>query len=78
MPYESFKSGGYKSMDCGYGYYKGSDGSCNSKESWVRISHLEILRAMQFMRSNHLQYTTTEGCYQMYQSQKYVVIYYGS
>jgi hypothetical protein len=46
MPYSSFMNGGYSSMDCGYGYYKGSDGSCNSKESWVRTSHLEISRAM--------------------------------
>jgi hypothetical protein len=53
MPYESFKSGGYKSMGCGYGYSKGYDGSCTSTESWVRISHLEISSAMQFMRSNH-------------------------
>ena len=53
MPYESFMNGGYKSMDCGYGYGKGSDGNCNSKESWVRTSHLEISRAIQFMRSDH-------------------------
>ena len=34
MPYSSFMSGGYKSMNCGYGYTKGSDGSCNPL-SWV-------------------------------------------
>jgi hypothetical protein len=34
MPYSSFMGGGYKSMDCGYGYQKGSDGSCQ-KMSWV-------------------------------------------
>ena len=34
MPYSSFTEGGYKSLECGYGYYKGSDGSCNP-ESWV-------------------------------------------
>lgn len=28
MPYSSFMSGGYKSLDCGYGYSKQSDGSC--------------------------------------------------
>jgi hypothetical protein len=49
MPYSSFMNGGYSSMDCGYGYNKGSDGSCNSKESWVRTSHLEISCAMQLM-----------------------------
>jgi hypothetical protein len=54
MPYESFMGGGYKSMDCGYGYNKGSDGSCTSTESWVRISHLKIPSAMQFMRSIYL------------------------
>jgi len=37
MPYESFMNGGYKSMDCGYGYKKGYDGNCMQKESWVRI-----------------------------------------
>jgi hypothetical protein len=37
MPYESFMNGGYKSMGCGYGYQKGSDGSCMTTESWVRI-----------------------------------------
>ena len=42
MPYESFMNGGYKSMDCGYGYTKGSDGSCMSTQSWVRTSYLEI------------------------------------
>ena len=36
MPYDSYMSGGYKSLDCGYGYYKGSDGSCQT-ESWVRV-----------------------------------------
>lgn len=34
MPYSSFMSGGYKSMNCGYGYSKGSDGSCQAM-SWV-------------------------------------------
>jgi hypothetical protein len=46
MPYESFMSGGYKSMDCGYGYVKGSDGSCMSTQSWVRISDLKISHAV--------------------------------
>lgn len=35
MPYTAYQSGGYKSLDCGYGYSKQSDGSC-SPESWVR------------------------------------------
>ncbi len=34
MPYSSFVSGGYKSMECGYGYQKMSDGSCQP-QSWV-------------------------------------------
>lgn len=34
MPYSSFMSGGYKSMNCGYGYSKQSDGSCKAM-SWV-------------------------------------------
>ena len=45
MPYESFMSGGYSSMQCGYGYNKGSDGSCTSTESWVCISYLQVLNA---------------------------------
>jgi hypothetical protein len=74
MPYSSFMSGGYKSMDCGYGYVKGSDGGCMSTQSWVRISHFEISRAMQFMRFDRIQYSTS-GCYQMYQSSRYIALY---
>lgn len=37
MPYTAYQSGGYKSLDCGYGYSKQSDGSC-APESWVRSS----------------------------------------
>ena len=35
MPYSSFTAGGYSSLECGYGYQKSSDGSCNPM-SWVR------------------------------------------
>lgn len=77
MPYSSFMDGGYKSMDCGYGYNKGSDGSCNSKESWVRI-YYDITCDASYNRSNHMQYTTS-GCYQMYQSsQRYLAFHNGS
>ena len=34
MPYSSMTAGGYQSLDCGYGYSKSSDGSCQA-ESWV-------------------------------------------
>ena len=34
MPYEAYKDGGYKDLDCGYGYKKGEDGKC-AAESWV-------------------------------------------
>lgn len=37
MPYSSYMSGGYKSLSCGYGYSKSSDGSCQA-ESWVRFT----------------------------------------
>lgn len=37
MSYSSFVSGGYKTMDCGYGYQKMKDGSCNP-QTWVRPS----------------------------------------
>lgn len=33
--YTQFTGGGYSSMNCGYGYSKGSDGKCQV-ESWVR------------------------------------------
>jgi hypothetical protein len=33
MPYSSYMNGGYKSMNCGYGYSKESDGSCQT-QSW--------------------------------------------
>lgn len=33
MPYSVMTGGGYKSLDCGYGYVKGSDGSCKP-ENW--------------------------------------------
>lgn len=34
MPYSSFMSGGYKSLGCGYGYQKMSDGSCQAMSWW--------------------------------------------
>lgn len=34
MPYESMTSGGYSSLECGYGYYKSDNGYC-MQESWV-------------------------------------------
>lgn len=36
MPYSSFTQGGYKSMGCGYGYTKASDGSCQAM-GWVSV-----------------------------------------
>lgn len=35
LPYSSFLAGGYQSLDCGYGYTKAADGSCQAL-SWVR------------------------------------------
>lgn len=34
MPYSSMTAGGYSSLECGYGYTKGSNGYCEA-ESWV-------------------------------------------
>jgi hypothetical protein len=34
MPYDQFKNGGYKQLNCGYGYSKGSDGSCQPESWW--------------------------------------------
>lgn len=39
MPYSAYQSGGYQSLECGYGYSKQGDGSC-SQDSWVRFSSL--------------------------------------
>ena len=36
MPYSAYQSGGYKSLECGYGYSKQYDGSC-IRDSWVRL-----------------------------------------
>lgn len=36
MPYSAYQSGGYKSLDCGYGYSKQDDGSC-TQDSWVDL-----------------------------------------
>lgn len=36
MAYSSFQGGGYKSMDCGYGFTKAADGSCQQQQ-WVRF-----------------------------------------
>lgn len=35
--YSSFMSGGYSSMNCGYGYSKASNGAC-SQQSWYQTS----------------------------------------
>ena len=47
MPYSSFMYGGYSSMDCGYGFTKAADGSCQQQQ-WVSliIFHIdcEVLR----------------------------------
>lgn len=32
--YSSFTQGGYKNMNCGYGYKKGSDNSCQPESWW--------------------------------------------
>lgn len=36
MPYSAYMAGGYKQLDCGYGWKKAEDGSCK-QESWVRF-----------------------------------------
>jgi hypothetical protein len=38
MPYSVMTGGGYKKLDCGYGYVKGSDGSCKP-ESWYSYTN---------------------------------------
>lgn len=39
MPYSSMTSGGYSSLECGYGYYKASNGYCQA-ESWVSFHEI--------------------------------------
>lgn len=63
MPYSSFMSGGYKSMYCGYGYQKGSDGSCTSTQSWVRI-YISFSFCIPLTRYQW----SSSGCYQPPQS----------
>lgn len=60
MPYESYKSGGYKSLDCGYGYTKSSDGHCQP-ESWV--SRLVYLTSSSLLYFSPQYNTQGEGCY---------------
>ena len=43
MPYSSFTEGGYKSMYCGYGHTKASDGSCQAM-SWVSRTLFAVAR----------------------------------
>ena len=45
MPYSSYQSGGYKTLECGYGYSKQSDGSCRP-ESWVSLNQDFLLYLM--------------------------------
>jgi hypothetical protein len=44
MPYSMYNDGGYKSLNCGYGYSKHDDGSCQP-EPWVRLqsSHFHCI-----------------------------------
>jgi hypothetical protein len=34
MPYGDFSSGGYKNLECGYGYHRNADGYC-APHPWV-------------------------------------------
>jgi hypothetical protein len=43
MPYSSFMAGGYKSMNCGYGYSKASDGSCHAESWWSTTGCYETI-----------------------------------
>ena len=61
MPYSSYQAGGYKSLDCGYGYKKQSDGSCG-KESWVSIEFYDIRNKFINRIAACRQYTNN-GCY---------------
>jgi|SRR6266576_2639069 len=59
MPYSAYQNGGYKSLQCGYGYAKQSDGSC-SPESWVRCEGTS-----NDFWTHFLQYSSPQsyGCY---------------
>jgi len=61
MPYSSYQAGGYKSLDCGYGYKRQSDGRCG-KESWVSSGFNDIPDHL-FNRFADCRQFTNEGCY---------------
>ena len=61
MPYSSYQAGGYKSLDCGYGYKKQSDGSCG-QESWVSSGFFDIRNKFINRFAACRQYTNN-GCY---------------
>ena len=61
MSYSSFTAGGYSSMNCGYGYAKGSDGSCQM-QSWV-CDFFGIFKCLQIDKLNEFQYSFS-GCYE--------------
>ena len=66
MPYSSYQSGGYKELQCGYGYKKQEDGSCQP-ESWVRLQmhHTPVHTNLIIFFRYAIQYTPSHvpGCY---------------
>ncbi len=50
MPYDDFLSGGYKSLDCGYGYNRDASSRC-VEAVWVRTQLHSLLSRFDLMLS---------------------------
>lgn len=62
MPYSSMVAGGYKSLNCGYGYKKDEDGHCKP-EDWVNFDFLSCsLSALADISSQYQD--DYQGCYE--------------
>jgi len=62
MPYWHLTQSGYQQMDCGYGYYKDTQGYCQP-ESWVRTVFVPHFGLVLIFVSVGLQYSQGE-CYE--------------
>jgi hypothetical protein len=72
MPYWHLTQSGYQQMECGYGYYKDTQGYCQ-KESWVRaVFDLHFVSSL-ICVSVGLQYAEEE-CYETVIINKWVTI----
>ena len=71
MAYSSFMGGGYKSMNCGYGYSKASDQSCQT-QAWVSAIFFPL--PVTSTHALRMQYQQQSGCYETIIINKYVYL----